>query len=68
MSQRLYRFLNPDGNLLYIGRTENIKRRIHSQHFDKKPMPCLAFGGYEEVHKIKCTNEMSDLEAFFIGS
>ena len=66
MSQRLYRFLNHEGDLLYIGRTENIKRRIHNQHFDKKPMPCLAFGGYEEVYKVECTNEMSDLEAVLL--
>ncbi len=36
MSFYLYRFIDEKGNVIYIGRTNDIKRRILREHFTEK--------------------------------
>lgn len=46
----LYRFLDKDENVLYIGQTKDINRRITDEHFVEGHLPALC---YESVEKIE---------------
>ncbi|MDU6975889.1 MAG: DnaB-like helicase C-terminal domain-containing protein [Clostridiales bacterium] len=49
----LYRFLNENNEVIYIGRTNNIERRIFKEHFTDKthlPVEC-----YKELRRIEYT-------------
>ena len=66
----IYRFLDADNNIIYIGKTNNIKRRIEGQHFSHRshlPEQCYAETRKIEYSQFKSSTMMSMYEIFLIN-
>ena len=66
----VYRFLDKDNNIIYIGKTNNLNRRMTGQHFSHRGH--LTRECYVETEKIeysqyKSSNMMSVYEIFLIN-
>ena len=66
----VYRFLDKDNNIIYIGKTNNLSRRMNGQHFSHRGH--LVRECYIETEKIeysqyKSSNMMSIYEIFLIN-
>lgn len=65
----VYRFLNKDLKVIYVGRTNSMDKRMY-QHFRQKGN--LPAEGYESVHRVdfiecKTHNDMKIKELYYIG-
>lgn len=69
MPSYIYKFINYEGDIIYIGKTDNLKQRM-KQHFG--PYPHLPKECYEQVEKVFFANVASKynaelLETYFIN-
>ena len=70
MSFYLYRFIGIDGEILYIGRTNDIERRILKEHFtDNTHLPNQCYLEIEKVEYVEIVNESEEVayEAILIN-
>ena len=66
----IYRFLDKEDNLLYIGRTNDINRRILKEHFTALGhLPLECYSSIEKVQYAKLENESEQVayEAILIN-
>lgn len=66
----LYRFLNSSKDIIYIGRTNDIKRRILKEHFtDNTHLPNICYLETQKVEYVKVVNESEEVayEAILIN-
>lgn len=66
----LYRFLDADGNILYIGRTNDIERRILKEHFTELGhLPEECYKSIDKIEYAEITNESEEVayEAILIN-
>jgi predicted GIY-YIG superfamily endonuclease len=64
----VYKFLDKEGNVLYVGKTTNIKRRMEN-HFTKGHLPAECYKQVCTIKCIKCESqvEMAMKEMYFIN-
>lgn len=65
----VYRFLDRDRNIIYIGMTNNARRRIYQQHFkDRGHLPQECYNSTARVDIVKLNNnlECKTLEEYLI--
>lgn len=65
----LYRFLDQYNNIIYIGKTTNLKKRLLQQHFTKNghlPKECYNQVKYIEIAFVNNNNEATMYEIFYI--
>lgn len=65
----IYRFVNQHDRVIYIGRTNNIVRRIRHQHFGNNghlPKTCYNETVYVEYAKVKSENDAKIYELYYI--
>lgn len=70
MSFYLYRFMGIDGKIIYIGRTNDIERRILKEHFtDNTHLPSQCYLETEKVEYVEIVNESEEVayEAILIS-
>lgn len=70
MSFYLYRFMGIDGKIIYIGRTNDIERRILKEHFtDNTHLPSQCYLETEKVEYVEIVNESEEVayEAILIN-
>lgn len=58
----LYRFLNENNDVIYLGRTNDIRRRILKEHFTNNTHLCLEC--YKETHRVEYTQIKNESEEF----
>ncbi len=66
----LYRFIDKEGKIIYIGRTNNIERRILKEHFtDNTHLPKECYLEAEKIEYVKVSNESEEVayEAILIN-
>lgn len=70
MSFYLYRFIDAEKRIIYIGRTNDIRRRILKEHFtDNTHLPKECYLETEKVEYTEITNESEEVayEAILIN-
>jgi excinuclease UvrABC nuclease subunit/DNA-binding Xre family transcriptional regulator len=68
--QYIYRFINQEGEVIYIGRTNNLENRLERQHFTKNghlPQECYAECSKVEYAEVKTANEVRIYEIYYIA-
>lgn len=66
----VYRFMDNKGKIIYIGKTNNIKKRMEIQHFSNSghlPRGCYLETSRIEYSKLKSDNAMRIYEIYLIG-
>jgi excinuclease UvrABC nuclease subunit len=66
----VYKFIDNENNVIYVGRTENITRRITKEHFTKNghlPKTCYDKCCRIEYAKVKSLNESRLYELYLIS-
>jgi len=66
----VYRFLDEAGNIIYIGKTNNINKRMESQHFSQQghlPRECYLETCRIEYAQLKTDNTMRIYEIYLIS-
>lgn len=62
MSFYIYRFVDKEGNIIYIGRTNDIRRRILKEHFtDNTHLPKQCYLETEKVEYTRIDNESEEV-------
>lgn len=69
MSGYVYRFLNPRNEIIYVGYTNNIDRRIH-EHFTRGHLPKICYKQTQKVQfkKYKTEADAIVMEAYYINT
>ena len=63
----VYIFKDLEGSIVYVGKTKQLKRRIH-RHFTEKPLPWKQeFKGTIEVAEMDNTADMNIMEMYLIA-
>ncbi len=63
----VYRFLNADGEILYVGKARNLKNRLAS-YFRGRPAAIKTRRLVEQVHEIEITTTQTEAEALLLES
>jgi len=66
----VYRFLNKHDDVIYIGRTNNLKRRLEQEHFSKEghlPRECYDECAVVEYMELQSESEMKIYELYLIN-
>lgn len=67
----VYRFINDVGDIIYIGKTNNIAKRIETQHFSQQghlPRECYMETSKVEYSQFKSDNMMRIYEIYLIST
>ena len=65
-SPGIYRFLNQEGEIIYIGKAKNLKKRVKSYFNPKIQQSLKNQVMIKKIHDIKCSVVSSDLEAYLL--
>lgn len=69
MKNCVYRFLNKDNEIIYVGKAKNLKQRIHNHFSGYGHLPETCYKNISKVEYIACKSitEMSIKEIYFIN-
>lgn len=65
----IYKFKNKEGKVIYVGRTNNFKRRVKEEHFGGRghlPEECYAETEYVSFGRVNSENESKMYELYYI--
>jgi len=65
----VYRFKDEDDNILYVGKTSNIHKRMKQHFIDKSTLQSYVYNKVNKIEYIVCNNEqdMTEKEKYFIS-